>query len=120
MFRHTRFSISLKVDCRGCCRDLSYCAFATHFAMASPLVSGEVVMVSFSSEVDNALSDKWQGIEWMLFFCAYTLVAMRIGVRLAHQQQKHIIISDVFLIISALNLLGLIICELKHGYAETH
>lgn len=55
----------------------------------------------------------------MLFFCAYTLVAMRIGVRLAHQQQKHIIVSDVFLIISALNLLGLIICESKHRLAAT-
>ncbi|KAM0709560.1 hypothetical protein Q7P35_003599 [Cladosporium inversicolor] len=33
---------------------------------------------------------------------------MRIGVRLARQQQKHIIISDFFLIISAICLLGLI------------
>lgn len=48
----------------------------------------------------------------MLFTFAYAFVAMRIGVRLARQQQKHIIVSDVFLIISALNLLGLIICEL--------
>ena len=47
----------------------------------------------------------------MLFTFAYAFVAMRIGLRLARQQEKHIIVSDVFLIISALNLLGLIICE---------
>jgi hypothetical protein len=54
----------------------------------------------------------------MLFTFAYSFVAMRIGLRLARQQQKHIIISDVFLIISALCLLGLITCEqeaISHG-----
>ena len=53
----------------------------------------------------------------MMFFCAYTLVAMRIGVRLARQQQKHIIVSDIFLIISAIDLLGLIICKFTHNPA---
>ncbi|GAB7322403.1 hypothetical protein MBLNU13_g03356t2 [Cladosporium sp. NU13] len=63
--------------------------------MESVQVSGEMVM----------------GIEWMLFTFAYTFVAMRIGLRLARQQQKHIIVSDIFLIISAICLLGLITCD---------
>jgi len=47
----------------------------------------------------------------MLFALAYILVALRIGIRLARQQQKHVIVSDVFLIISALVCLGLIVCK---------
>jgi hypothetical protein len=81
------------------------------FAMETVQVSGEVVMVSLHLDPDGMSSDENQGVEWMLFAFAYTLVAMRIGVRLARQQQKHIIVSDVFLIISALCLLGLITCE---------
>jgi hypothetical protein len=56
----------------------------------------------------------------MLFTFAYSFVAMRIGLRLARQQQKHIIVSDVFLIISALCLLGLIICERVIGFFVRH
>lgn len=58
------------------------------------------------------VADIAQAVEWILFTLAYTLVALRIGVRVARQQQKHVIVSDVFLIVSALVCLGLIICEL--------
>jgi hypothetical protein len=34
-----------------------------------------------------------------------------LGVRIVHQQQKRIIVSDIFLVLSALVCLGLIICE---------
>lgn len=79
--------------------------------MDSVQVSGEIVMVSLHLDPRRLHSNVEQGIEWMLFTFAYSFVAMRIGLRLARQQQKHIIVSDVFLIISALCLLGLMICE---------
>ena len=79
--------------------------------MESVQVSGEIVMVSLHLDLRRLPSNAKQGIEWMLFTFAYSFVAMRIGLRFARQQQKHIIVSDVFLIISALCLLGLIICE---------
>lgn len=85
---------------------------ALRFAiMDSVQVSGEIVMVSLHLDPRRLHSNVEQGIEWMLFTFAYSFVAMRIGLRLARQQQKHIIVSDVFLIISALCLLGLMICE---------
>jgi cytochrome bd-type quinol oxidase subunit 2 len=55
-------------------------------------------------------SNTWQAIEWVLFALAYTLVALRLGIRMARQQQKHAVVSDVFLVVSALVCLGLIIC----------
>lgn len=79
--------------------------------MESVQVSGEMVMVSLYPHLRRRHSDRQQGIEWMLFTFAYSFVAMRIGLRLARQQQEHIIVSDVFLIISALCVLGLITCE---------
>jgi hypothetical protein len=42
---------------------------------------------------------------------AYTLVGLRIGVRVARRQQKHVIVSDCLLMISAMDCLGLIICK---------
>lgn len=50
-------------------------------------------------------------MEWLLFALAYTLVGLRIGIRLARQQQRNAVVSDIFLIISALVCLGLIVCE---------
>ena len=47
----------------------------------------------------------------MLFALAYTLVGLRIGVRLARRQQRNAVVSDIFLVISALVCLGLIVCE---------
>ena len=79
--------------------------------MESVQVSGEIVMVSLHLAPERTTINEQQGIEWMLFTFAYSFVAMRIGLRLARQQQKHIIVSDVFLIISALCLLGLATCE---------
>ncbi|GAB7325725.1 hypothetical protein MBLNU13_g09686t3 [Cladosporium sp. NU13] len=58
-------------------------------------ISGEAVMAT----------------EWVLFALAYTLVGLRIGVRLARRQQRNAVVSDVFLIISALMCLGLIVCD---------
>jgi hypothetical protein len=57
------------------------------------------------------LTDLRQVVEWSLFTCAYVLVGLRLGVRILHQQQKRIIVSDIFLVFSALMCLGLIICE---------
>ena len=82
-------------------------------------LSGEAVMVSFwllSFLGISVLSDLiWltlqQAVEWSLFTCAYILVGLRLGVRIIHQQQKRIIVSDIFLVVSALVCLGLIICE---------
>lgn len=56
-------------------------------------------------------SNMRQAIEWTLFTFAYILIALRVWARLARQQQKHIITSDAFLIVSALVCLGLIVCD---------
>jgi len=56
-------------------------------------------------------ADSLKAIEWTLFALAYSLVGLRIGVRIARRQQKHVIISDCLLIVSALDCLGLIICK---------
>jgi len=50
-------------------------------------------------------------VEWVLFALAYTLVGLRIGIRLARRQQRNAVVSDIFLIVSALVCLGLIVCE---------
>ncbi|KAI5200672.1 hypothetical protein E4T38_06464 [Aureobasidium subglaciale] len=50
-------------------------------------------------------------IEWTLFALAYSLVGLRIGVRITKRQQKHVIVSDILLVVSALDCLGLIICD---------
>jgi hypothetical protein len=52
-----------------------------------------------------------QATEWVLFALAYTLVGLRIGIRLARRQQRNAVVSDVFLITSALVCLGLIVCK---------
>ena len=57
------------------------------------------------------VTDLLEAIEWTLFALAYSLVGLRIGVRVARRQQKHVIISDCLLIVSALDCLGLIICK---------
>lgn len=56
-------------------------------------------------------TNRSKAIEWTLFALAYSLIGLRIGVRVARRQQKHVIISDCLLIVSALDCLGLIICE---------
>lgn len=74
-------------------------------------VSGEAVMVSLCLPQQRASIDYSKAIEWTLFALAYALVGLRIGVRVARRQQKHVIISDCLLIASALDCLGLIICK---------
>ncbi|KAG9603064.1 hypothetical protein KCU77_g5814, partial [Aureobasidium melanogenum] len=59
----------------------------------------------------NISGEAVMAIEWTLFALAYCLVGLRIGVRIARRQQKHVIISDCLLIASALDCLGLIICD---------
>ncbi|KAG9563091.1 hypothetical protein KCU71_g8266, partial [Aureobasidium melanogenum] len=59
----------------------------------------------------NISGEAVMAIEWTLFALAYCIVGLRIGVRIARRQQKHVIISDCLLIASALDCLGLIICD---------
>lgn len=82
-------------------------------------ISGEAVMVSLllsQREYDILTSRK--AIEWSLFALAYTLVGLRIGVRITRRQQKHVIVSDILLIVSALDCLGLIICKYSREIDE--
>lgn len=68
-------------------------------------------MVSSFLPQQETSTNRLKAIEWTLFALAYCLVGLRIGVRIARRQQKHVILSDCLLIASALDCLGLIICE---------
>lgn len=79
------------------------------------VLSGEAVMVR-DCLLPLMCTYTCQAIEWTLFALAYVLVGARIGVRIARRQQRHVIISDIFLVASALDCLGLIICEYGQRY----
>ncbi|KAI4836162.1 hypothetical protein E4T44_08413 [Aureobasidium sp. EXF-8845] len=51
-----------------------------------------------------------KAIEWTFFVLSYIIIGLRLSVRLAHQQQSRVLISDMFLFASALVCLGLITC----------
>ncbi|KAK6855274.1 hypothetical protein PG995_008806 [Apiospora arundinis] len=50
------------------------------------------------------------GVEWTMVSLAYIFVSLRIAVRI-HWKQKHLIISDIWLVLAALCVLGLAICD---------